>query len=293
MNKEKVVFALVLVLSLVIVGAGLSAFFSRFIDFGTGSVEIRAPEGSLPGGGSDASSPRFGGAVTYHPPAVQEAPLPLQEAVTLGYQIVTETRKYAARYVGNGLECSDCHFRGGITQGGRGGGISLVGVAATYPASTAGRGPGEGSLVDLVAKTNLCLQTNMNGKPLSPQSKEMRGILAYYQWISKGLPIYEKIPWLGLKPMAGGEAADQARGAQVYAQKCSACHGRDGKGTQAGPPLWGPQSFGDGATLAKPESLSAFTHLNMPLGNPDLTQQQAMDVGLFAASRPRPHFSER
>jgi cytochrome c len=45
--------------------------------------------------------------------------------------------------------------------------------------------------------------------------------------------------------------------------------------------------------MAKPEILSAFAYLNMPPGNPDLTGEQALDVGIFAASQTRPHFARR
>jgi len=113
----------------------------------------------------------------------------------LGYNIMTDTRKYADGYVGNRLDCDDCHFKGGITEGGKNGGLSLVGVAATYPKFR----KRQNYAVDLVARTNDCFERSMNGKPLPPDSKEMTAIVTYYQWISKGLPIYADIPWLGIK----------------------------------------------------------------------------------------------
>lgn len=290
MEKSKLIFALIIGLAVTIVGAGLSVVFSRFIHLGeVKGIQTRTTGSNVSGGSSAAPSPFASGGFVYDPPNPQDAPASLQEAVRLGYNIMAETQKYAGRYVGNKLRCSDCHFKGGITQGGKNGGISLVGVAGSYPAYE----EKEKSVVDLAAKTNSCFQTSMNGKPLPSQGKEMRAILAYYQWISRGLPIYGKIPWLGLKPIESSHVPDKGQGAQVFAQKCSACHGSEGRGTQAGPPLWGPQSFNDGAGMAKPENLSAFAYLNMPPGNPDLTKEQALDVGIFATSQERPHLAKR
>lgn len=76
-------------------------------------------------------------------------------------------------------------------------------------------------------------------------------------------------------------------------QKCAMCHGANGQGTLAAPPLWGKDSFNDGAGMAKLDNFSAFTHLNMPLGNPDLSIEDALDVALFVTTEPRPHFAEK
>ena len=110
---------------------------------------------------------------------------------------MVNTRKYVAAYVGNKLRCVSCHFKGGITEGGKRGGLSLVGVGATYPKYRAR----EEYAADLVSRTNSCFERSMNGKPLPADSKEMAAILTYYQWISRGLPIYGDIPWLGLRPL--------------------------------------------------------------------------------------------
>jgi len=287
MEKNKVIFALILILTITIVGAGLSVFFGKFIHFGEVRIPTRPVLGNISETGPTVPTPHLSGGLAYAPPTPQDAPAPMKQTVMLGYNIVTDPQKWVAKYAGNKLKCSNCHFKGGITEGGRNGGISLVGVAAGYPAYE----PQEGSMMDLAAKTNHCFQTSLNGRPLPPQSKEMAGVIAYYHWISKGLPIYGEIPWLGLKPVPGNHAPDKGQGAQVFARKCSACHGSDGKGTQMGPPVWGSLSFNDGAGLAKPAALSAFIYLNMPPGNPDSTAEQALDAGIFVATQPRPHFS--
>ncbi len=279
MAERRMAFALVIVFIFAVVGAVLSLVFSNFLHFsakpGIATTAPATPSGSL--------------RAVYNPPAPQEAPEAIREAVLLGYHLMVDTRQYAAAYVGNRLRCVSCHFKGGITEGGKGGGLSLVGVGATYPKYRAR----EKYAADLVSRTNSCFERSMNGKPLPPDSKEMAAILAYYQWISQGLPIYGDIPWLGLRPLHQTASPDQTRGAQVFQQKCAACHGSAGEGTKIAPPLWGAESFNDGAGMSHPRTFSAFSFLNMPFGKPDLTEDQAWDVAAFVTSQARPHFAAR
>ncbi len=106
------------------------------------------------------------------------------------------------------------------------------------------------------------------------------------------MPIYADIPWLGVLPLKSGHKPDAAKGKHVFAQQCAMCHGDNGQGTLAAPPLWGRDSFNDGAGMAKLDNLSAFAHFNMPLGNPDLSVEDALDVAAFVTTGSRPHFTE-
>jgi thiosulfate dehydrogenase len=97
-------------------------------------------------------------------------------------------------------------------------------------------------------------------------------------------------------------AADPARGKTVYATACLACHNTDGSGirrslptTDLGymiPPLWGSDSFNDGAGMARLITAANFIHFNMPHGadylHPQLTVEQAWDVAAYVISQPRP-----
>lgn len=130
----------------------------------------------------------------------------------------------------------------------------------------------------------------MNGEALPPDSKEMNAIITYYQWISKGLPIYGQIPWLGLKHIQSTHQPNPMEGKEVFGQQCLACHGSNGQGTQIAPPLWGKDSFNDGAGMAMLANLATFTRDFMPQGNPDLTDEEALDVAAYVTSQPRPHF---
>jgi thiosulfate dehydrogenase len=91
------------------------------------------------------------------------------------------------------------------------------------------------------------------------------------------------------------------RGKALYAQTCVVCHGADGQGKKrsgaaAGyefPPLWGPDSFNDGAGMARLISAANFIHSNMPNGAdwaaPVLSAEDSWDIAAFFISQPRPH----
>ncbi|MBU4261695.1 MAG: c-type cytochrome [Proteobacteria bacterium] len=288
MKNNGLAFVLVTTIAIAIVGAGLSVFFSRFINL-SGTFGDTSPMSALNALPQAAPTQESAPAVTYSPPSLQDAPPSIKEAVLLGYNLLLETGKYAPANVGNKLSCSNCHFKAGLTQGGKNGGLSLVGVGATYPQYR----KRQDYAVSLVTRTNDCFKRSMNGRPLPEESKEMTAIVTYYQWISKGLPVYAEIPWLGTQPLQSTHVPDKTKGEQLYGAKCSACHGKSGEGTAAAPPLWGNDSFNDGAGMHKPVNMSAFALLNMPLGNPDLAVEEALDVADFVASQPRPHFSAK
>ena len=275
MKKNAILFGLVTILLPAIAGGILSLILSNFISLSPLKI-------SKPSGAPSPSTIEKINTVPFNPPQPQEAPPDIRDAVMLGYNILMETQKYVPQYVGNKLNCRNCHFEAGRTKKG----ISLVGVGAAYPKYTARHRYS----VNLVMRTNDCFERSMNGRPLPSDSKEMNAIITYYHWISKGLPIYADIPWLGLKLIESTHQPIPAKGRQVYGQKCAACHGSDGRGTQIGPPLWGKDSFNDGASMSRVEYLAAFAHQFMPQGNPDLTGDEALDVAAYVAGQPRPHF---
>lgn len=221
-------------------------------------------------------------AVAFNPPRLEDAPPDIRDAVMLGYNIMLDTGKYAPAYTGNGLNCSNCHFNAGLSQDG----IPLVGVAAIYPKYRSRTN----YATDLVARTNECFERSMNGKAAPVTSREMQALQSYYAWISRGVPIYSKVPWLGVKKIKPDHAPNSDTGATVFRARCSTCHGADGQGTIQAPALWGPKSFNDAAGMNDVEMLASFAFANMPRGTPDLSREQAFDVAAYIISRPRPHF---
>jgi len=275
MKKNEILFSLITILVFAVVGGALSLIFGKFIDF-------RRAEIPKPSEATSASATEETYSVSFNPPQPQDAPAEIRDAAMLGYSILMETQKYVPQYLGNKLNCRNCHFEAGRTKKA----LSLVGVGAAYPKYR----ERQHYSVDLVTRTNDCFERSMNGKSLPSDSKEMTAIITYYQWISKGLPIYADIPWLGLKHIQSTHQPNLTKGKEVYDQKCTPCHGNNGQGTQIAPPLWGKDSFNDGAGMAKLANFAAFAHDLMPQGNPDLTNEQALDVAAFVTSQHRPHF---
>lgn len=226
-----------------------------------------------------AKAPRF------KAPNPEDAPPQLRPAVLLGYEIMMHTSKYAPAYTGNKLSCSNCHFAAGLADEG----IPLVGVAATYPQYR----KRTDYATDLVARTNECFERSMNGHAAPVTSREMQALQAYFAWISRDIPIYSDVPWLGVKRVKPTRDPDSASGQTVFEVRCALCHGSDGAGTMQAPPLWGRQSFNDGAGMAKLEMMASFVYANMPKGTPDLSVDQAYDVAAYVMKQPRPHFKAK
>jgi mono/diheme cytochrome c family protein len=97
---------------------------------------------------------------------------------------------------------------------------------------------------------------------------------------------FQHVPPLSIDP----KQADLKRGKTLFAQKCADCHGKKRQGTDEGPPTWGPQSYNDGAGLSRHDKLAAWLKVAMPLGDPSLSEQEALDIASFTNSHERPKF---
>jgi thiosulfate dehydrogenase len=158
----------------------------------------------------------------------------------------------------------------------------------------------EGTVVTLEERINGCIQRSLHGRALSLDSREMKAFSAYMRWLSEGVPDGAKLLGAGtLQIKEPTRAADPDRGAEVYAQVCAACHGADGQGQRAQnglgyqfPPLWGPDSYNNGAGMSRLLTAAAYALHNMPLGTrfdvPVLTDEQAYDVAGYIVSHDRP-----
>ena len=148
------------------------------------------------------------------------------------------------------------------------------------------------------------LERGMNGRAMASDAPEMQAIIAYIDFLSTGVPSGEKLPGLGAGQMAElDRAADPERGRTIYARACAMCHAPDGKGIRRGlpsmvlgymvPPLWGEDSFNDGAGMNRLITAANFIHYNMPNGTefdrPFLAREDAWDVAAFIVAQPRPH----
>ncbi|HUO52346.1 MAG TPA: c-type cytochrome, partial [Gemmatimonadaceae bacterium] len=200
-----------------------------------------------------------------------------------GLALMAHTPDSLPAYAHSALRCMSCH----LDDGSRAHGLMLLGVAARYPQYRSRSGH-----LDLLSdRINDCFKRSLAGAPLPVESAEMRDIVAYLTWISRGVGILDSLPGQGLVKLPS-LPADTARGAAVFATACARCHGAGGAGgefTRPVPPLWGDRSFSIGAGMARARTLAAFVRENMPFDKPGtLTDQQAIDVAAFVAARPRP-----
>jgi thiosulfate dehydrogenase len=128
-------------------------------------------------------------------------------------------------------------------------------------------------------------------------------MVAYIKFLSTGVATGETLPGLGSGHMPElNRASDPARGRAVYARGCLACHNGDGSGMPrssadlalgyVNPPLWGGESFNDGAGMARLSTMANFVHFNMPHGTDyldvRLTVEESWDVAAYVLSQPRP-----
>jgi thiosulfate dehydrogenase len=215
---------------------------------------------------------------------------PVGEAVALGQRVITHTPQHAAAYSGNALNCTSCHLNAGRAPYSS----PWVGVWGVFPEFRSRNA----RVISLQDRINDCFERSMNGRALPVDSPEMIGILAYMQWLSRGVPTGLSVKGRGFLRIKSPQSPDPERGKQVYAQKCALCHGGSGQGTFAPtgetvyPPLWGPQSFSIGAGMARLNTAAAFVKANMPFGQGgSLSDQDAFDVAAFFTRQSRPDFA--
>lgn len=224
----------------------------------------------------------------FAPPSETTIPSgPKGVAIQEGKKLLTETHQRLPKNVGNGLNCTNCHLAGGTTAKSS----PWVGIWGVFPEyrSRSGR------IISLQERVNDCFERSMNGKALAYNSPEMNNILAYMQWLSTDVPTGASVKGRGFGPIDQKLKPDANHGKEVYAAKCASCHGAEGQGVKnpagsyAFPPVWGKDSFNDGAGMARTYTAAAFVKHNMPLGQGGtLSDQEALDVAEFFTHQPRP-----
>ncbi|EMA46875.1 class I cytochrome c [Halococcus morrhuae DSM 1307] len=226
-----------------------------------------------------------------------------RELVKRGRELFANTSAEAPEHVGNDLSCANCHGGGDLpTVNGMVGQdidlIPLVGTAAGYPEWT-GRTE---RMRDMRQRIQGCFLRSMNA-PNSTEgvpaydSREIQAMESYLVWLNKGTPSGRVPYWRHIeKPEGKNETnvskVNPVRGADLYLQNCASCHGADGQGTEGQyPPLWGPESYNDGAGMGRLYTSAGFIREAMPYGSAHTFTdwQDVQDVAGFVNAHKRPH----
>jgi thiosulfate dehydrogenase len=225
------------------------------------------------------------------------SPASTEDLAALGKRIFHDTQNEARLYVGAHLACASCHLNDGTTPYA----APMTGIAPLFPefSQRAKR------MISLKDRIDECFIRSENGRPLPEHGKEMTALVAYIESLSGQKAGGAKPSGRGLVKLPALSGSPQ-RGEAIYAAQCAACHGSDGTGVGSmNPPLWGSESFNDGAGMYRIENMAAFVVRNMPPTSPgspeavglarvlpsSLTPQQAFDVSSYIHSKPRPKYN--
>ena len=228
---------------------------------------------------------------------------PEGELIRYGHELIAHTPQYLGprareprlRLAGSSLACQNCHLQAGQKAFA----APYVGIWGIYP-TYKGR---ENAISTLEERINGCMSRSLNGRPLPLSGREMKAMVLYMKWLGRRVPVGEKVKGQGfVKFTMPDRAADLGRGQLVFAGQCASCHGAGGQGQRPGPgpqyqypPLWGPDSYNDGAGMHRLQTAARFIKVNMPFGataeHPLLSDAAAYDVAAYINSMPRPHMA--
>ncbi len=232
---------------------------------------------------------------------------PFMAAVQRGYLIFIDTQTYAKEYVGDALNCRNCHLNAGSLP-------YSAPLWAAYPVFPAYRSKNN-QVNSFQQRMQGCFVYSMNGTAPPQGSDILVSLEAYSFWLAQGAPTGITLPGRGYgeyddsKKISSDLTPNLDNGQSLYMDKCALCHGANGQGTAALggahthiPPLWGTGSFTSwmgsefgpdgpyvgqdgvisfnwGAGMHKVSNMSAFAKYNMPLGQSGtLADQQAVDI---------------
>jgi thiosulfate dehydrogenase len=220
--------------------------------------------------------------------------------IKYGYELFINTPKYIGPdnpitemvYAGNSLSCNNCHLDAGTKPFS----APLIGIIQRFP-QFRGR---ENKIGSIEERIDGCMERSMNGRKMPVESEEMKAMVSYLNWLSRYSPKDGNIEGKGfLKIKIPDRAVNLTKGAAIFRNKCSECHGFDGQGVKvkdsAGytyPPLWGDMSFNNGAGMTRVITAAQFIKGNMPFGTtflaPQLTDEEAYDVAGYISQQVRP-----
>jgi thiosulfate dehydrogenase len=219
--------------------------------------------------------------------------------VIYGEELIAHTSRYlgpngSVAKLTNGMNCQNCHLQAGKKAWGNNYGA----VFSTYPKFR----DRSGQIESIYKRVADCMERSLNGKAVDSNSREFKAIYTYIKWLGKDVAKNNKPHGSGIEKISFlDRAADPLKGKLVYTSQCQSCHGGNGEGMLAPdekeyayPPLWGANSYNDGAGLFRISNFAGYVKNNMPYQltshqNPKLTIEECWDVAAYVNSQPRPH----
>jgi len=222
------------------------------------------------------------------PPSLDEIPEgKYGDLVRMGRDIFVDTQHKAGRYVGNGLNCANCH----LAEGRQPYAAPLWGAYPNYPAYRVKTR----SVQTYEERIEDCFRYSMNGIAPTLDAPELKALVAYSQWISQGAPANVELPGSGFARLAKPRDPNAINGESIFRDRCALCHGQDGLGQRRAdgsyqfPPIWGGDSFNRAAGMNTVKGCAQFVRANMPLGQGwTLTDMESWDVCMYIWIQDRP-----
>jgi thiosulfate dehydrogenase len=191
----------------------------------------------------------------------------------------------------NGLNCQNCHLNAGTKAFGS----NFATVSTRYPTFK----ERSGSIETINNKIEDCFERSLNGKQIDSNSREMKAMVAYLQWLGKDVKKGSHLEGSGIEELPFlNRPADIKKGEVVYTVKCKVCHGANGQGQLNAtgleytfPPLWGPNSYNIGASMYRLSKFAGYVKNSMPLGVnrwQRISNEDAWDVAAFVNSKSHP-----
>ena len=105
---------------------------------------------------------------------------PVGDAIRVGERILKHTPQALPEYNGSALNCTSCHLDGGRKPYSS----PWIGVWGVFPEYRS-----RNAKINLLEdRVNDCFERSMNGRALPTDGPDMRAILMYFQWLSRGVP---------------------------------------------------------------------------------------------------------
>ena len=222
------------------------------------------------------------------------------EIIKYGHELFINTPKYLGPnngnpdkvFSGNNLSCNNCHLMAGTKPFS----MPLIGIIQRFP-QYRGR---ENKIGTIEERINGCFERSMNGRMLPDDSDEMKAMVSYLNFLSRYAPKDGNVKGQGyIELKIPNRAVDLEHGKSVFETICIICHGPEGQGLKYPdglvyqyPPLWGDDSFNNGAGMNRVLTAAEFIKGNMPFGTTvntvKLTDEEAYDVAGYINSKERP-----